>query len=520
MNRLVECVPNFSEGRDLARIDAIVAIIREVPGVFVLDRHSDPDHNRTVVTLIGAPEAVAEAALRAVGKAAEIIDLTKHTGAHPRIGATDVLPFVPIRSISMDECALLARNVGRKIWERYRIPVYFYEAAATRPDRVNLASIRKGQFEKLREEIAIVPGRAPDVGEPRLHQTAGAVAVGARNFLIAYNINLRTTILDVARNIAEKIRASNGGLPGVKAMAVDLRTRNLVQVSMNLTDFEQTPPYRVFELVRQEAERQNVAIAGSEIVGLIPRRAIEMAAQHFLQLENFSSDQVLENRIETALGSSSLVGETNSPSARVLQASLNDLAKPLLTVIANPERIAAGVSASALAAAFAASLGELVAQILLKKAQVETDSDLLRQRATEFRNSSRALSEAADLDAAVFANVIAARKMVRSTLEESARRDVAIQTALIGSVEIPLNIANEAANLLDRLGQLEPLCGPSILVDIRIASLLAASAARGALEAARTNLASIADMVFAERVRNEIHLLLARIDEHDDAASR
>jgi glutamate formiminotransferase/formiminotetrahydrofolate cyclodeaminase len=287
---------------------------------------------------------------------------------------------------------------------------------------------------------------------------------------------------------------------------------------MNLTDFEQTPPHRVFEALRQQAERLDVAIAGSEIVGLIPRRAIEMAAQHFLHLENFSPDQVLENRIEAIFTNPNLTQEINSSTASAKHASFSHLAMPLLAAIASPERIAAGASASALTAAIAAALGELVARIL--SAKNRTEIDRLHQHATELHNSSQALSEAADSDAAAYANVIAARKMPRFTSEQAAHRDASIQNALIESTNVPLEIARQVADLLGRLGQLESLCGPSILADIRIARLLAASAARGALEAARTNLASIADMVFADQVREEIKLLLARIVEYDAVASR
>ncbi|HTZ72446.1 MAG TPA: glutamate formimidoyltransferase [Candidatus Aquilonibacter sp.] len=300
MRRLVECVPNFSEGANISVIDAIAAAIRSVPGVLLLDRSSDPDHNRTVITIAGGPEAVLEAALRAVGTAAELIDLRKHRGEHPRIGATDVLPFVPVSGVTLEDCAALAHAAGREIWQRYRIPVYFYEAAAIRPERESLANVRKGGFEGLREAIQSDPGRTPDIGEPRLHPSAGAVAVGARKFLIAYNINLNTADLEIAKRIARSVRPSSGGLPFVKAMAVNLRTRGLAQVSMNLTDFEQTPLHRVFTRVKYEAERHGVSIACSQVVGLIPRRALEIPAGCDLQLENFSADQVFESRLESA----------------------------------------------------------------------------------------------------------------------------------------------------------------------------------------------------------------------------
>jgi glutamate formiminotransferase len=301
MKRIVECVPNFSEGRDLAKIDAIIAAMREVPGVYLLDRESDADHNRSVVTLAGEPEPVAEAALRGVGKAAELIDLTKHSGAHPRMGATDVVPFIPVDGVTIEDCVALSKKVGREIWERYKIPVYFYEAAAQRPERANLENIRKGQFEGLLAEVPKNPDRAPDIGNAALHPTAGATVVGARKFLVAYNINLNTSDLEIAKKIGKNIRFSNGGLRYVKAMGVDLRARNLAQVSINMTDFEQTPLHRVFEMVKREAERYGVSIVGSEIVGLIPKRAIEITADFYLQLENFSPAQVFENRIEASL---------------------------------------------------------------------------------------------------------------------------------------------------------------------------------------------------------------------------
>ena len=262
MNRLIECVPNFSEGRDLAKVDAIVDAMSGVPGAWVLDRTSDADHNRSVITLAGEPEAVAEAAIRGVGKAAELIDMTRQTGAHPRIGATDVIPFVPLEGVSMEECVALARRVGQEIWERYRIPVYFYEAAATRPERVNLENVRKGQFEGLREDALRDPDRSPDIGEPRLHPTAGATAVGVRKILIAYNIYLNTSDVSVAKEIARAIRFSSGGLRHVKAIGVEMKSRGLAQVSINLTDFEQTPLHRVFEMVKREAERRGCTRGG------------------------------------------------------------------------------------------------------------------------------------------------------------------------------------------------------------------------------------------------------------------
>jgi glutamate formiminotransferase len=302
MNRLIECVPNFSEGRDLAKVAALVEAMSGVAGAWVLDRTNDPDHNRSVITLAGKPEAVAEAAIRGAGKAVELIDMTRQTGVHPRIGAMDVIPFVPLEGISLEDCVALARHVGHELWDRYRIPVYYYEAAATRPERVNLENIRKGQFENLREEAPRNPGRSPDIGGPRLHPTAGATAVGARKLLIAYNIYLDTSDASIAKEIARAIRSSSGGLPNVKAIGVETKSRGLAQVSINLTDFEVTPLHLVFEMVKLEAQRRRCLVVGSEIIGLVPRKAIELSSEYDLQLENFSLAQVLENRLAAVAG--------------------------------------------------------------------------------------------------------------------------------------------------------------------------------------------------------------------------
>jgi glutamate formiminotransferase len=295
---LVECVPNFSEGRKVETVSRIAQAIESVTGVTVLNRHIDLDHNRSVITFVAAPELIVEAALRAVAQAAELIDLGKHQGVHPRIGATDVLPFVPVSGVSIDECVALAHAAGRRIAQELSIPVYFYERAALRPDRVRLENVRGAGFEQLRAEIAANPDRAPDVGEKKLHPTAGAIAVGARPFLIAFNVNLRTSDIAVARRIARAVRERNGGLPFVKALGFELQSRGVVQVSMNLIDYEQTSIARAFTAVQREAERQGVAIEGVEIVGLVPRAALDRSASYFPLIENFRETLVLEDLLE------------------------------------------------------------------------------------------------------------------------------------------------------------------------------------------------------------------------------
>jgi glutamate formiminotransferase / formiminotetrahydrofolate cyclodeaminase len=510
MKRLIECVPNFSEGRDAAKVDAIVAAMREVPGVYLLDRESDADHNRSVITLAGEPEPVAEAALRGVGKAVELIDLTKHTGAHPRMGATDVVPFIPIEGVEIEDCVALAKKVGREIWERYRIPVYFYEAAALRPERTNLENIRKGQFEGLREEVLRNPDRAPDVGEPRLHATAGATVVGARKFLVAYNINLNTSDIEIAKKIGKNIRFSNGGLRYVKAMGVDLKARHLAQVSINMTDFEQTPLHRVFEMVKREAERYGVTIVGSEIVGLIPKRAIELTADFYLQLENFSPAQVLENRLEASLGGAPAEGP----------GKLAALARPILDAVAQPTAAPGGGSVSALAGALSASLGQMVAGLSRKKKSQAAFVEPLSQALAEFEASSRFFAEAIDRDAASFESVMGAYKLPKDSSEQESARERAIQMALARAAEVPLEVARRAADIFEKLGQLEAMANPSMLSDIRVGRLMAGSAVRGALENVAINLESITDASLASRMRPECERLAARVAEGAVTTSR
>ena len=510
MKRLVESVPNFSEGRQMAKVDAIVNAMRAVPGVYLLARESDADHNRSVVTLAGEPEAVREAVVRGVGKAAEVIDLTRQTGAHPRIGATDVVPFIPIEGVTIEECVALAHQAGREIWERYRIPVYFYEAAAQWPERVNLENIRRGQFEGLREEVQRNPQRAPDVGEPRLHPKAGATVVGARKFLIAYNINLSTADLEIAKRIAKTIRFSSGGMPCVKAMGVDLRARNLAQVSMNLTDFERTPIHEVFERVKGEAERLGVKIVGSEIVGLIPRRAIEMTAEFYLKVENFRSAQVLENRLEESL----------AEAAAKSHANLAALAQPFIDAVANPTPAPGGGSVAALAGSLGAALGQMVADISRKKKSLAANAEALESLAIKLRAASQALARGIDRDAASYESVLAAHRLPKDTAEDQQRRDRAIQEAFQGAVNAPMEIARRAAEVFEALGQLEPLAGTSMLSDVRVGRMMAATAVRGALENVHTNLASIAAAAFAEAARSEALSLGARVTESSVATGR
>jgi len=299
-DRLVECVPNFSEGRDPAVVHAIARAAASVPGILLLDLQRDGDHNRSVLTFAGPPEAVAEAAVAAAGVAARLIDLNLHEGVHPRIGAADVVPFIPLRGITLEECAALARLAGEQHWRRNGVPVYFYGAAAVRSNRTRLEQIRRGGFRHLLSASLTDPHWLPDAGGPALHPTAGASIFGARKFLVAYNVNLRTSDIALARSIARKIRDSSGGFPGVKALGVYLESRKLAQVTTNVTDFEVTPVHVVFNAIREEAARAGVEVQGSELIGLIPRRAMELAGSTDFRWERWDDSMVLETRMEMA----------------------------------------------------------------------------------------------------------------------------------------------------------------------------------------------------------------------------
>jgi glutamate formiminotransferase/formiminotetrahydrofolate cyclodeaminase len=462
--QLVECVPNFSEGRDPAKIDAIVQAILSVPEVVLLDRESDADHNRCVLTFVGPPAAVADAAIRGVEKAVALIDLTQHTGAHPRIGAADVVPFIPIEGVTIEECVRLAERVGQEIWSRFKVPVYFYEAAARRPERTNLENIRRGQFEALVKEMGTAPERAPDCGDPVVHPTAGATVVGARKFLIAYNINLGTPDVSIAKKIAKTIRFSTGGFRFVKSMGVVLASRNLAQVSINLTDFEQTPMHLVFEAVRREAERYGVPVVGSEIVGLIPKKAIELSAEYFLRYENFRPELILENRISEAIAARGGLPE-------------------FLDALAAPTATPGGGSASAAAAAMAAALGAMVTR-------------LAKQDPGAFEDDRKFFTDAVDRDAEAFQKVMAAYKRPKD------ERGPYVEEALHGAAEVPLEVLERASAMEQRLDKLE--IPPKFGSDLAVAKALTVAAKAGVWENVKINLDSIQDTGFKAAVESRV----------------
>jgi glutamate formiminotransferase / formiminotetrahydrofolate cyclodeaminase len=485
MSTLVECVPNFSEGRDKAKVDAIIDAMK-MPGVYLLDREMDADHNRCVITLAGEREAIQEAAIRGVGKAAELIDLNVHTGAHPRMGAADVVPFIPIDGVTIEDCVAIARHVGGQIWKRFQIPVYLYEAAATTPERQNLENIRRGQFEGIRAEIATNPARRPDFGEPRVHPTAGATVVGARKFLIAYNVFLNTPDVEIAKKIAKAVRFSSGGLRFVKGAG--FLVRGLAQVSMNLTDFDQTPVHRVFELVKREAARYGVMPVSSEIVGLIPKRALEQAAEWFLQVENFDSSLILENRLAAVMSGKMAVGG--------LRAGM----EPFVEQLAAPTATPGGGSASAAAGAMAAGLAGMVASMSRgKKACLQYESQLSAAiaRLAPLREDLKA---AVDADAESFNSVMKAYKQAKATADESSA-EALIEAALKEATSVPLRVAEKAHEIAQIAQSLAPITNPNMKSDLTTAVALARAAITGALANVEINLDSLKDRAFAASVR-------------------
>jgi glutamate formiminotransferase/formiminotetrahydrofolate cyclodeaminase len=479
MTKLVECIPNFSEARRPEVIDRIVAAITSVDEVHLLDRSSDFDHNRTVLTFAGPPLAVERAAFRAIRTASELIDLTKHTGEHPRIGATDVCPFVPLSDVSMEECVASARRLGQRVGEELDIPVYLYEQAATRPDRANLENIRRGQFEGLKEEITSNPDRKPDYGPSELGP-AGATVIGARSYLIAFNVYLTTDDVEIAKKIAKTIRHSSGGLRYVKGLGLLVEGR--AQVSMNLTDFQKTPLALVVETIRREARRYGVGIHHSELVGLIPQDALVDAAVWYTQLDAFDKEQVLESRLFAA---------TTSNQARNCPSFIDELAAPTPTP--------GGGSAAAFSAAMGAGLVSMVTGLTIGKkkyADVEAQMQAIRVHAEKLREE---LTYAVEDDAGAFEAVMGAYRLPKDTDEEKTARTASIQSATLNAAHVPMHVAEDAVKVME----LALLCVESANANAISDAASAATMAKAGLTAAgynvRINVASLPDRSAGEQ---------------------
>ncbi len=491
---LVECIPNFSEGRREEVIAQIVAAVAGAPGVKLLDRHSDPDHNRTVLTFIGAPQPVKTAAFQAIKKAAELIDMDAHQGEHPRVGAADVVPFVPIRDVTMEECVQLAKELGKQVGEELTIPVYLYEAAASRPERVNLEDVRKGQYEGLKEDILTNPERKPDFGPARLGK-AGATVIGAREPLVAFNIYLNSDDVSLAKKIAKTIRFSSGGLRFVKAMGVMVEGR--AQVTINLTNFHKTPIALVYETVKREAERHGTSLHHSELVGLIPQEALVDAAVWYTQLDQFESHQILENKLQGG-------GEESSE-----ESSLN-----FLDALASAAPTPGGGSAAAFTAAEAAALAAMVARLTIGKkkfAEVEAEMTGIVEQAEKLRND---LTTAIEVDSCAFEEVMRAYKLPKDNEEQLQARQKAIDIASLHASRVPLETARLALQVMHLAAAVAARGNMNAVTDAWSAAMLAYSAISCAGANVRINLASLEkhpQAVNAEKALGELEAQAAAL---------
>ena len=492
---LVECIPNFSEARRPEVVEAILQSIRDIPGVHILDHHSDLDHNRTVVTYVGAPAAVEEAAFQAIARAAKLIDLDQHTGEHPRIGATDVVPFVPINEISMTECVEMARRLGKRVGSELNIPVYLYEEAATRPERQNLENIRRGQYEVLKEEITTHPERHPDFGPAKLGP-AGATVIGARQPLIAFNVYLTTNDVSIAQKIARAVRNSSGGMRFVKAMGVLVEGR--AQVSMNLTNFRQTPVGRVVEMVRREAQRYGVGVHHSELVGLIPQAALVDAATWYLQLDDFQNEQILESRLFQAA----------SPAGGTAPAEPDFIDR-----LASGTPTPGGGSASAHTAAAAAALVCMVARLTTGKkkyAAVEPRMWEIIELAEKLRSE---LTAAVDEDAGAFDAFMAATRLPKETPEQQEIRAAEMEKATFNAILVPLKVARKSVDVLALAVEAASTGNLNAISDAGSSAALARAALTGAGFNVRINYNSLNNQAAAQPLLVELAGLEKRAAE-------
>lgn len=490
MRKLVECVPNFSEGRREEVIDEIVKAITSVSGVTLLDREMNADHNRAVISFIGSPEACLEAAFRGAKRASELIDLNKHKGEHPRIGATDVIPFVPISDITMEECVEFANKLGKRIAEELKIPVYLYEAAAKRPERQDLAYIRKGEYEGLKEEIKTNPNRHPDYGEPELHPTAGATVVGARFPLIAYNVNLNTQDIGIAKKIARAIRFKTGGFRYVKALGFEIKEKKCVQVSMNMTNYLGTPLYQAFEFIRREAEKYGVLIKESEIVGLTPQKALIDTAKYYLQLHEFKDDQILENRLKPPKSLSDFISELSSN-----------------------QPVPGGGSGSALSGGLGCSLGLMVCGLTIGKKGYEDVKVEMKEVEKRLLSQRDRFLQLMDEDSKAFEEVMKAYRLPKETEEDKAKRREAIQKELIRAADVPLEVAKRTEDSLRDIKIVAEKGNKNSISDAGVAGLFLKTAAEGARLNVLINLSGIKDEDYKNRTSAELKEVMDKVRE-------
>jgi glutamate formiminotransferase / formiminotetrahydrofolate cyclodeaminase len=495
--KIVECVANYSEARRSEIVDAIEEAIKSVAGVHVLDRHSDIDHNRTVLTFVGPPVEIEEAAFRSIAKASELINLDEHKGEHPRLGATDVVPFVPIEGVSMEDCIEIANKLGKRVGEELGIPIYLYEQAALRPERQNLENVRRGQYEALKREIGINPDRAPDFGPARVGP-AGATIIGARPPLIAFNVYLTTDDVSIAKKIARTVRHSSGGLRYVKGLGLTVEGR--AQVSMNLTNYRDTSVATVVELIRREAQRYGVGIHHSELVGLIPEEALRDAAVWYMQLDQFKPDQVLERRLYQA--------QTQDAEEQDTGDYIEDYA--FLDALAAATPTPGGGSAAAYTAASAAALVAMVARLTLGKKKYESVEPRMQTILEASESLKQDLSMSVQRDAAAYEAVIKAYRLPKETTEEKEARRNAIEAAVLQAAKEPLQVAHHSVAVLELAEQAVRFGNVNAISDAGTGAALAFAALKGAGFNVRINLASLDDDNVSRVLMNDLKSLESR----------
>jgi len=483
MDRLVECVPNFSEGQNQGTVHALIDAVTSTAGVALLDHSMDADHHRSVLTFCGPSDAIVEAAFRAVRIATELIDLRTHIGVHPRIGATDVVPFIPIRGTTMQDCVQLAKRLGERVGRELGIPVFLYERAAGHADHVPLEAVRRGGLEGLAFRMESDPDWIPDFGPPRLHERAGAIAIGARPPLIAYNVNLRSTDVEQARSIARAVRHSSGGLPSVKAIGVELSSRGMVQVAMNVTDYLVTPILTAFQAVKVEAMKRGIEVAGSELVGLVPQAAWSQAAAASLQLDQFDSSQILETRIAETMRSKP---EPEDPLSHFLAA------------VADVKPTPAGGSVAAFVGALAASLGVMGARLAGQSDRKERLLELSRQ-----------LHRLVQVDTEVYSGLMDAYRIPKHHPD----RPQAISIALQRATEVPLEITELSCEVARFLHTLREGAKPTIQSDLTVGLTLAIAAAQAGLITVRTNINAQENHQLMDSVRLRITKATENLEE-------
>ena len=497
--KLVECVPNFSEGRRPGVIQAIREAIASVEGASVLDVSSDTSHNRSVITFVAPAETAVDAAFAGIRAAAERIDLCKHTGEHPRIGATDVVPFIPLEGSTMEDCIALARQLGERVGRELKIPVYLYERAATTPARENLADVRRGEFEGLRDELGKNPARNPDFGPSQIHPTCGAIAIGARPFLVAYNVYLGpASNLQIAKNVAKAVRGSSGGFKYVKGLGLEVDGQ--AQVSMNLVDTEKTPLHTAFDFVKMRAEAEGAQVTWSEIVGLVPERVLFDAAASHLQLRQFTPKQVLERQVrEVMSGGESVSGFVAS--------------------VASSNPVPGGGSVAAHAGALAAALAQMVAGLTIgKKKYAGVDAEM-KEAALKAVSLGNTLASLVKRDAEAYSLVSEAYKLPKEPADAAARRSEAVTNALLKAAEVPLETARASVEVAQIAALVAEKGNTNAVTDAGVAALLAQAACKGAAYNVRVNVQALDDKSKGETLAREAERLVKKSGELAERAT-